>query len=165
MTDPTLSLKAKGLYAYLFSKPDGWIFYKDKILAENKDSKASFQTGIKELIDAGYIKRYQINKQGKFGGMIYEFIDPTLILSTKTPCTENRSALPCTENPSTENRSTNNIYLNNNKILNNKYINLNTTIKEKIYKKEKLKKGHLSTGLSTNLSTSGGNAKTWQKGE
>lgn len=157
LTDPNLSLKAKGLYSYLFSKPDGWIFYRDKILAENKDSKASYQTGINELINAGYIKRHQLKvKNGKFGGAVYEFIDPNKILSTKTPQTENQSAAPQTEKPQTENQPYNNIYINNNKynILNNKYIN--TTIKEKINKKEKLEKSHLSTGLSPKLSTSGG---------
>lgn len=149
MTDPNLSLKAKGLYAYLFSKPDGWIFYRDKILAENKDSKASFQSGINELINAGYVKRYQLKvKQGKFGGSVYEFIDPRLILSTETPQTENRYTVPQTEKPQTENQPYNNIYINNTKgCLNNNYIN--TTIKEKINKKEKPKNTHFSTELST----------------
>ena len=151
--DNRLSFKAKGIYAYLFSKPDGWIFYKDKILAENKDSKASFQTGIQELINAGYIKRYQLKKGGKFGGVVYEFVDPRDILSTATPQTENRSTAPCAENrstvPCTENRSTNNIKdINNNyNYINNNYINNN------IINKNKNRKNHLSTKLSTDLST------------
>jgi len=76
LTEPTLSLKAKGIYAYLFSKPDGWTFYLNTIKREVKEGYKAFHSGIKELIDAGYIKKTQKNDNGKFGGNIYTFATP-----------------------------------------------------------------------------------------
>lgn len=76
LTEPNLSLKAKGIYAYLFSKPDGWTFYLNTIKREVKEGYKAFHSGIKELIDAGYIKKTQKNDNGKFGGNIYTFVTP-----------------------------------------------------------------------------------------
>lgn len=73
LTEPTLSLKAKGIYAYLFSKPDGWQFYTKVIKKELKEGYKAFHSGVKELIDRGYIKKTQKNEKGKFGGNVYEF--------------------------------------------------------------------------------------------
>lgn len=71
---PRISLKAKGIYAYLFSKPDGWTFYLNTIKKELKEGYKAFHSGITELIDAGYIKKTQKNERGKFGGNVYEFV-------------------------------------------------------------------------------------------
>lgn len=81
LNDSRLSLRAKGLYAYLFSKPDEWIFHMNIIEKELKESKGQLYSAIKELISLGYIIRRQINERGKFGGIIYEFIE--------TPCRNN----------------------------------------------------------------------------
>lgn len=75
LTDPNLSLKAKAIYAYLFSKPDGWIFHVGVMRSEIKESKKVIRSAIKELINFGYLKRKQINEKGCFGGIEYEFID------------------------------------------------------------------------------------------
>lgn len=82
--DKTISLRAKGIYAYLFSKPDGWQFHMDIMEAELMESKGQMYTAIKELIARGYIKRTQVNEKGVFGGTIYEFLEP----QAKEPCTE-----------------------------------------------------------------------------
>ena len=107
----TLSFKAKGIYSYLMSKPDGWVFYNDAILKETKDGISSFQSGIKELVSSGWVKKSQIIlENGQFGGVDYE-------LETQQPLAKNTSTvthkkkeiikdLPSTEKPSTENRPT-----------------------------------------------------------
>ena len=46
LNDAGLSLKAKGLYAYLFSKPDGWIYHNAVILREIKEGRDAFRTAI-----------------------------------------------------------------------------------------------------------------------
>lgn len=84
--DKTISLRAKGLYAYLFSKPDGWQFHMSIIEKEVLESKGQMYTAIKELIEKGYITRRQVNENGVFGGIIYEFIFPSR--ERKTPCAE-----------------------------------------------------------------------------
>lgn len=112
LTDKSLSLKAKGLYAYLFSKPDGWEFHIDIMKDELQESKAIIRKTIKELIDAGYILREQKNECGKFGGIIYEFIS----VYQKDRVRENRNTvLPHADNKDSNNTEclNNNIYLNN----------------------------------------------------
>lgn len=86
LTDPELSLRAKGLYGYLFSKPDGWEFHINAIAKELKESIKIIRATIKELVEAGYIIREQVNENGKFGGMIYCFNEDRV---TKTPCAQN----------------------------------------------------------------------------
>lgn len=85
--DSTISLRAKGMYAYLFSKPEGWCFHIDSMCGELKESRGHIYSAIKELIEAGLIKRYQLNEKGVFGGIVYEFIDLNDRLKS-TPCTE-----------------------------------------------------------------------------
>lgn len=55
--DDKLSLKAKGLYAYLFSKPEGWEFSSYRIAEEVKDESRSIQTTLRELEQEGYLER------------------------------------------------------------------------------------------------------------
>lgn len=49
LNDPRLSFKAKGLYGYIQSKPDGWEFSADKILTQTKDGRDGINAGLNEL--------------------------------------------------------------------------------------------------------------------
>ena len=51
ISNPLLSAKAKGIYIYLQSKPDGWQFYEIEIINNFTDGKRSIRAGIQELID------------------------------------------------------------------------------------------------------------------
>lgn len=51
-----VSLKAKGLFAYLESKPLEWKFSLDKIAEEIKEGKDSIRSAVKELEEEGYIR-------------------------------------------------------------------------------------------------------------
>lgn len=92
LNDAQLSAKAKGLYAYFYSKPDGWDFAISRIQKEMIDGRDAIQAGINELEKHGYLKRY---KQPN-GRMIYVVIFPPL-----EPVTENPSLAqePVTEKP------------------------------------------------------------------
>lgn len=57
LQDKSLSLKAKGLFAYLFSKPEGWHFSSQRIPEENTDERDSVVSGLKELEKSGYLQR------------------------------------------------------------------------------------------------------------
>lgn len=87
LRDERLSFKAKGLYAFLYSKPDGWDFESNRIAKESKDGRDSVRAGIEELEKYGYLKRC---KQPD-GRMVYMIIFP--------PMTENPSQEPMTEKP------------------------------------------------------------------
>ena len=52
---PLLSLKAKGLYVYMNSKPDGWRFSARRIAGQNKDGRDGILSAIRELREAGYV--------------------------------------------------------------------------------------------------------------
>jgi hypothetical protein len=71
-----LSLKAKGLYVYLLSKPDGWIFKKGIILNELKEGADAFDNAIKELLESGFLSKLQLRgDDGKFIGTEYTIYD------------------------------------------------------------------------------------------
>lgn len=57
LNDKKLSLKAKGLYAYLFSKPDGWDFSSIRIKEDHIDGRKSVLSGLKELEKFGVLDR------------------------------------------------------------------------------------------------------------
>lgn len=76
LCDPKLSERAKGIYAYLFSKPEGWQFHESVVQKEIQCSHNVFKSIVNELVERGYITKRQFNENGRFGGMIYEFINP-----------------------------------------------------------------------------------------
>jgi len=59
--DQNLSWKAKGLFAYLYSKPDDWDFSMWRIKEDSTDGKESTRIGLKELEDNGYLQRIRKN--------------------------------------------------------------------------------------------------------
>ena len=100
-----ISLKAKGLLALLLSYPDNWQFYKAEIVQHTTDKENSLNSGLKELIENGYIVRKQRkDENGKFEGYEYHVYEKP---STEKPSTEKPSTeKPSTEKPSTEKPST-----------------------------------------------------------
>lgn len=71
--DKKLSLKAKGLYAFLYSKPDGWDFSAIRIAKESKDGKEGVASGLRELEKVGFLLREKLPS----GRVRYRlFVDP-----------------------------------------------------------------------------------------
>ena len=67
----TISLKAKGLMAYLLSLPSDWDLSINGIVSISKEGRTSIRNIFNELISAGYIERIQIRDKGKFVGYDY----------------------------------------------------------------------------------------------
>ena len=57
LTDTKISLKAKGLFAYLYSKPDDWDFSGDRMAKENMEGRKAIYAALKELEIEGYLSR------------------------------------------------------------------------------------------------------------
>lgn len=57
LQDKYLSLKAKGMFAYIYSKPDDWDFSGDRMAQENLDGRKSIYSALKELESSGYLER------------------------------------------------------------------------------------------------------------
>lgn len=47
--DPTISLKALGLYVYVKNKPHGWLFSTHRIMQQKADGRESIRAAINEL--------------------------------------------------------------------------------------------------------------------
>jgi hypothetical protein len=74
LSDPRLSLKAKGLFALLYSKPDNWDFSGDRLTDETSDGRKAIYSALEELEVAGYLVRER-NSSGKMD--YYVCWDPT----------------------------------------------------------------------------------------
>lgn len=109
LQDARLSFKARGLLAYMLTKPDSFRFYLDELIKHTSEGKDSVRAGLKELESFGYIRRYVL-KDGRGKIMSWE-IDVI-------ECPE--SGFPVVENPTL---ITNDKILTNDKRL-NKYITL-----------------------------------------
>ena len=72
LNENRLSLKAKGLLAYLLSLPDDWKVYIKELEKHHKDGRESISTAINELIKHKYMHRIRIREKGKFKGYCYK---------------------------------------------------------------------------------------------
>jgi predicted transcriptional regulator len=72
--DNKLSAKAKGIMQYILSQADDWQFYETEICQHFKDGEDGISSGIKELIDNGYINRTKTRDKGKIK-YIYEIYE------------------------------------------------------------------------------------------
>lgn len=67
LRDKSVSLKAKGIYALLYSKPDGWTYIEGNLIEESKDARDSFRSGMAELAAAGWMSKEQVvDDKGRF---------------------------------------------------------------------------------------------------
>lgn len=64
-----LSAKAKGIFSYILSLPDNWIFFETELVKHFSDSTTSFRSGMLELLKKGYITKKK--KRGKNGLFLY----------------------------------------------------------------------------------------------
>lgn len=80
--DSRLSMRAKGIYAYIYSKPDNWNFSTNRIAEDCTECVRTIKTTVQELESAGYLHRH---KQAN-GRVIYHLqveSNPECALCTK----------------------------------------------------------------------------------
>ena len=94
LDNKVLSFKAKGILSHLLSKPDDWQVYVSQLIKTSKDGRDSVYSGIKELIDEGYVIRKPKRIKGKMDGYDYDVYE--------TPHKQKQHIeIPFTENPHT----------------------------------------------------------------
>lgn len=130
LNDERLSWKAKGLLAYLLSKPDDWQIYESELVKRSKDGRDAVRTALRELESNGYITRRQLRKEdGSFGSMEYIVYERPIINPEDFDTDDGKSvhgeSIPQTENPSTGNPRTENPLLLNNDLTKNDLTNMN----------------------------------------
>lgn len=114
LDDKRLTFKARGLLAYMLSKPDDWRFYTTELAKHSqKDGRDSIDSALKEMEKIGYLKRTQKrSSNGRFGEQDWLLLD-TPAFSPQTGFPETvfpETVFPETENPqllSTDNTNTN----------------------------------------------------------
>ncbi len=70
LNDNKISLKAKGLFSFMQSKPDGWNFSVEKISFQCKESKSAISEGLRELENFGFLVR---KKQQTGSGFVVDY--------------------------------------------------------------------------------------------
>ena len=96
-----ISLKAKGIMLYMLSKPENWKYNPKEITKNSKDGLDSVYSGIKELIEAGYISRTR-HSDGTVDYFVFEDVEENDIVDFSKKENPNREN-PNRENPNREN--------------------------------------------------------------
>lgn len=71
LKDERLSLKSKGLLAYIMMLPNDWVLYVSELTKHHKDGSSAIYSAFNELIDLGYVRRKRERVDGKLGGVDY----------------------------------------------------------------------------------------------
>ena len=106
-----LSLKAKGLLCQMLSLPDGWEYSIEGLAQLCSDGRTSVASAVKELEEAGYIRRIQVREGGKVAGIEYVVYESPI------------ADLPKAENLISENLISENLRAENREQLNTKELN------------------------------------------
>lgn len=94
--NPSVSAKAKAVYCYVLSRPNGWRFYLDEIANNMTEGRGSIREAIKELESFGYLRRWQIKDENG------RFIHTKMITRNQPLPPEPESDLPHPDSPHTE---------------------------------------------------------------
>lgn len=121
LNDNELTLEEKGLFCYLFSKPDGWEFHYSVMRKELKEkSDKTVRKVLNSLVEKGYITKKQVNNpNGQFGGIDIEFTDKAFSV------TEGKNA-DASNLPVGKNGDSSNLPPNNTNTINNTDLLINT---------------------------------------
>ena len=144
INDSRISLKAKGIMLYMLSKPENWKYNPKEIAKNSKDGLDSVYSGIKELIEAGYISRTR-HSDGTVDYFVFEDVEENDIIdfskkenpnwenpNRETPNREN----PNRENPNRENPNRENPDVYKRKNTNKERIIVNTELKKETSKSD-----------------------------
>lgn len=108
LSNHNITLRAKGLFAFIQGKPDKWNFSAERIAFENKEGVQSVRSALQELEKFGYLQRIKTkNEKGHWE------IDYILYSDPKNPADEiptlgNRpTETHTTENPTSGNHTNN----------------------------------------------------------
>lgn len=72
LRDKNLSLKAKGLYAFMANLPSEWDYTIAGLVAVLKEGRDAVISAINELIENGYLQRYRVRTaKGQMGDAVY----------------------------------------------------------------------------------------------
>lgn len=106
LNNPKVSLKAKGMFGYLQSKPDGWKFSVERISHQSKDGIDGVKSAISELEKFGHlIRKPNKNSKGQWAGYDYVLVEKPLAENplTEKPLADNTPTLSNKDNSKIDN--------------------------------------------------------------
>jgi hypothetical protein len=84
LRDPSMTARAKGLFAYLMTLPDDWKVRKTEIHTHFKEGRDALNTAFSELEKCGYISKTPArNEDGTVDGWTYTVCETTALLKTR----------------------------------------------------------------------------------
>jgi len=139
LEDPSISYKAKGLFAYIQSKPSNWEYYIKDLVNHSKDGKDSVLSGLRELERAGYLKRSIVrgdNGRTTHSDYILSY-DKEFNEGGKSECGFTAAENPNAENPPYSNtKSLSNIKQSNITVLSDEKTGESSSVKKNKYSEE-----------------------------
>ena len=81
LRDENLSLKSKGLLAYVMSLPNDWVLYVSELANHHKDGISAIYSSFKELIQLGYVRLKRERIDGKLAGVEYIISETPILLN------------------------------------------------------------------------------------
>lgn len=77
LDDTNMTFKARGLLAYMLSKPDDWKFYVSELVKHSsKEGEKAIRSALREIESAGYLERHRDRDDtGKFTGQDFILSD------------------------------------------------------------------------------------------
>lgn len=150
LRDKNVSLKAKGLYSYLFSLPEDWKVYKSEVLTHFPDGKDSLNAAFKELEKFGYLESEAVRENGLYKGFRLTLLEYSKFDTDKIkPMRKNRNGKSGDGKPANNNTLLNdNIYSDFIKEISNKRdVNFKETNKTLISFTARIKEGNSLTDI------------------
>lgn len=121
LRDKNLTLRAKGLMAFILSLPDEWDYTEMGLVACLKEGRGAIRSALKELENFGYLVRKRIRQpDGTMGTVEYTIYEKPM------------SEKPMLENPTLDNPTSEKPMLDNRTQIKTKVINKDLTSKEEI---------------------------------
>ena len=108
-----LSWKAKGILAYLMSKPPNWEIRMTDLVKHATEGRHAVRSGIKELEEQGYVVRYREHDEETGHFVWVHFVYETPAPESERSHPEDRKLTPSSENPSMDNPSMDNPSMDN----------------------------------------------------
>lgn len=117
LEDTSLSWGARGIHAYLMSKPDNWQVSITHLVNQSPDGRHAVRSAIEELKLAGYLRvTRERGRGGKFGGWATEVYEEPM--SENQPC-------PMSEKPSDGKSHSNELLIEmNDELMNNEAVSV-----------------------------------------
>lgn len=117
LNNKEVTFKAKGIFAYIQSKPDDWDFSAERIAGQTKEGLGAVKSGLRELEKSGHLIRRRVNNNKGFFEVEYILI--------AEPSSE-----PMVKNPPVDKPTVGNHTNNSNKVNSKKEISNNIPAEE-----------------------------------